>query len=153
MFRTSLILALAAAVLTGCGGAEASSISTEAAATPSLPCTLPYGTHVTLVSPAPGSSGVAAGNAPIVVVASRELPSAVTVIAIDHKGNAVTGAALEKDPVPPRVATPGYAHPIYYRSPGVALQPHRHYTIALDDLAQNGCAPYAPIRGNPRFST
>ena len=27
------------------------------------------------------------------------------------------------------------------------------YTIALDDLAQNGCAPYAKIAGDARFST
>jgi hypothetical protein len=152
MFRSPLILALAAAVLTGCGGADASPMPTTGAATPGLPCSLPYGTHVTLVSPVPGSSGVAAGNAPIVVVASRELPKAVTVVALDRKGSVAVGAVLEKVP-PPRAGTPGYANPVYYRSAGVALRAHRHYTIALDDVAQNGCAPYAAVRGNARFST
>jgi hypothetical protein len=33
------------------------------------------------------------------------------------------------------------------------LHAHRHYTLALDDLAQNGCAPYAAIEGDARIST
>ena len=59
MFRSPLVLALAAAVLTGCAGAAAAT-GQAGAPTPSLPCSLPYGTHVALVSPVPGSSGVAA---------------------------------------------------------------------------------------------
>jgi hypothetical protein len=139
-------------VLTGCGSADASTAQ-AGAPTPSLPCSLPYDTHVALISPVPGTSGVAGGNVPIVVVASRELPKAMAVVAIDRKGRAVTGG-LEKLPVPPpHAVAPGYADPVFYRATGVALSAHRHYTIALDDLSQNGCAPYAPVTGNARFST
>jgi hypothetical protein len=76
------------------------------------------------------------------------------VVAIDRKGRAVTGSALEKLPgPPPHAAAPGFADPVFYRSAALALSAHRHYTIALDDLAQNGCAPYAPVTGDARFST
>jgi hypothetical protein len=153
MFRSPVLLALAAAVLTGCADADASTAQ-SGAPTPSLPCSLPYATHVALVSPAPGSSGVTAGNVPVVLVASRELPKAVAVVAVDRRGRAVTGGALERMPAPPPHAlAPHFADPVFYRSGGVALGPHRRYTIALDDLAQNGCAPYAPLIGNARFST
>jgi len=46
-----------------------------------------------------------------------------------------------------------FPNPVYYRVNGVALRAHRNYAIALDDLAQNGCAPYARITGSDRFST
>jgi hypothetical protein len=154
MFRSFLVLALAlaAAVLTGCASAAASTAQ-GGPPTPSLPCSLPYDTHVALVSPAPGSSGVA-GSAPVVVVASRELPKAVTVVAVDRKGRAVAASGLEKLPAPPpHAAAPGYADPVFYRAVGLALSRHRHYTLAVDDVAQNGCAPYAPLTGDARFST
>jgi hypothetical protein len=153
MFRSPLVLALAAAVLTGCASAAASTAQADPP-TPSLPCSLPYDTHVALVSPVPGSSGVAAAGAPVVVVASRELPKAVTVVAVDRKGRAVAASGLEKLPAPPpHAAAPGYADPVFYRALGLALSPHRHYTLAVDDVAQNGCAPYAPVSGDARFST
>ena len=123
------------------------------AATPSLPCSLPYGTHVALLSPAPGSRGVAAGAVPVVVVASRDLPKSVTVVATDAKGTTVPGAPLERTTRPPHAAHPSFPNPVYYRASGVALHPHRHYTLALDDVAQNGCAPYVSLAGNARFNT
>jgi hypothetical protein len=151
MLRSPLAVLLAASVLAGCASSAASTVQ-SAAPTPSLPCSLPYDTHVALVSPVPGSSGVAAGNAPIVVVASRELPKAASVVVIDHKGRAAPAAALEKI-APPRAAAAPYADPVYYRAAAVALRAHKHYTVALDDLAQNGCAPYVAASGNARFST
>jgi hypothetical protein len=151
MFRTPLVLVLAAAVLTGCGSAEASTAQ-AGTPTPSLPCTLPYDTHVALLSPVPGSTGVPAGNGSVVLVASRELPKAVTLVAVDRKGRMSTGAALEKVAAPPHAGAAPFADPVYYRA-GIALNAHRHYTIALDDVSQNGCAPYAKVTGNARFST
>ena len=71
MLRALAVTALAALALAGCGGRQASTPQ-AAAATPNLPCSLPYGTHVALVSPKPGSQ--AATNGPIVLVASRDLP-------------------------------------------------------------------------------
>ena len=86
-------------------------------------------------------------------MASRELPKTVTVVAIGGHGSVTPGAALERTTRPAHAAQAAWADPVYYRAGGVALNPHRHYTIALDDVAQNGCAPYAPISGNARFST
>jgi hypothetical protein len=148
MFRSSLILALAAAVLTGCSSAGAEP-ARSSAPTPSLPCTLPYGTHAALVSPLPGSLVVPAGDTPIVIAASRDLPRAVSVVALDRRGNVAARGTLERAPAPHRPA----ARTFYYRSAGLALRPGDHYTVALDNLAQNGCAPYARLAGDARFST
>jgi hypothetical protein len=151
MFRSPLVFVLAVLALAGCGSAEA---STPASGGPALtlPCSLPYGTRVALLSPAPGSAGVPSGGAPLVLVASRDLPRTVTVVATDRKGRATPGGTLERMPAPTHAAAVPFRHPVYYRA-SVALLAQRHYTVALDDLAQNGCAPYAQIAGNPRFST
>lgn len=150
MFRSQAALALAALVLTGCGAVEASPAK-PSAVTANLPCSLPYGTRVALVSPLPGSAGVAAGT-PVLVVASRELPKSVTVVATAGKGTA-NASSLERTAAPAHAARAPFQAPVYYRASAVALRPHRHYTVALDDVAQNGCSPYVRIAGNPRFST
>jgi hypothetical protein len=152
MFRSPLVFVLAALALSGCAGAEAST-TMPPQATASLPCYLPYGTKVALLSPAPGSAGVPAGGAPIVVVASRDLPRSVTLVATDRKGRTTPAATLERVPAPAHAAPVPFRHPVYYRANGVALHAQGHYTVALDDLAQNGCAPYAQIAGDARFST
>jgi hypothetical protein len=151
MFRSTAALVLAVLALTGCGAVEASTPK-SGVATPNLPCSLPYGTHVALLSPAPGSAGVAAGT-PLLVVASRDLPKTVTVVATEAKGGASPSAALERTAPPPHASRAPFPDPVYYRASGVGLRAHHHYTVALDDIAQNGCAPYAPIAGNARFST
>lgn len=152
MFRSCAVVVLAALALAGCGRVEASTPK-AGLATPSLPCTVPYGTHVALVSPVPGSRGVAAANAPIVVVASQDLPKTVALVATDGKGIAAPSAALERTAKPAAAVRAGFPDPVYYRAVGVGLHAHRRYTVALDDLAQNGCAPYAKITGSARFST
>jgi hypothetical protein len=152
MFRTLVIVVLASLALNGCGSAEASTPK-AAAASPNLPCSLPYGTQVVLLSPVPGSTGVAVGNAPVLVVASRDLPKTVTVVATDTTGRSSAAVALERAAAPAHVTRAPWADPVYYRAAGIALRAHRHYTLALDDIAQNGCAPYAPITGDARFST
>jgi hypothetical protein len=151
MFRSWAILIFAVLALAGCSSVEASTPK-AALATPSLPCALPYGTHVALVSPAPGAAGVPAGNAPLLLVASQDLPKTVSVLAIGGKGNATSPNALERIGPPAHVARSPFADPVYYRA-GLTLRAHRHYTLALDDVAQNGCAPYARLTGNARFST
>ncbi len=152
MLRSSAALVLAALALSGCGAVQAATAAPHAAvATPSLPCFLPYGTHVTLLTPVPGSADVAAGAA-VVLVASRELPKTVTILATDAKGAATPAATLERTAAPAHAQRPPFPDPVYYRA-GVALHAHRHYTLALDDVAQNGCAPYAQLAGNARFST
>ena len=151
MFRSRAALVLAVLALAGCGSVEASTPKASAA-TPNLPCSLPYGAHVALLSPVPGSTGVAAG-APVLVVASRNLPKTVAVVATDGKGAANPAVALERTAPPAHGARALWADPVYYRASGVGLRAHRHYTLALDDIAQNGCAPYAAIAGNARFST
>jgi hypothetical protein len=97
MLRPFAALVLAGFALTGCGAVEASTPRANLA-TPNLPCSLPYGTHVALISPAPGSSDVRAGNAPVLVVASHDLPKTVAVVATDAKGAAA--------PPPPSSAHP-----------------------------------------------
>jgi hypothetical protein len=134
--------------LTGCSSADAS-LARSSAPTPSLPCTLPYGAHAALVSPQPGSLVVPAADTPIVIGASRDLPRAVSVVALDRGGNVAARGALERTAPPHRPA----ARAFYYRSAGLALRPGSHYTVALDNLAQNGCAPYARLAGDARFST
>lgn len=153
MFRSLAVLVLAALSLAGCSGVEAASTPSTGVATPNLPCSLPYGTHVTLLSPLPGSTGVAAGLAPVVLVASRELPKTVTAVAVSAKGTATSGSPLERTAKPAYAASSAFPHPVYYRATALNLRAKRHYTIALDDLAQNGCAPYAKVTGNARFST
>jgi hypothetical protein len=152
MFLRPTALVVAVLALAGCGSVAASEARrTSVAATPSLPCTLPYGTRVTLIKPAPGSR---AGGGAIVLAASRELPKTIALIATDSLGNVTHVATLE------RVAPNAHAHPnpppfknpIYYKAAGSALAAHRHYTLTLDDLAQNGCAPYAAMTGQARFS-
>jgi hypothetical protein len=138
--------------LAGCGSVEASTPKTTAA-TPSLPCSLPYGTQVELLSPAPGSRGAAAGNAPLVLVASHDLPKTVTVVATDARGHIASSTALQRTAKPASAPGAAFPDPVYYRAIGIGLRAHRHYTIALEDLAQNGCAPYAKINGEARFST
>ena len=152
MFRSCAVLVLAALALAGCSSVEA---STPKAGIPtsSLPCTVPYGTHVALVSPAPGSRGVAAGNAPVVVVASHDLPKTVAVVVTDRKGAATPSVALERTAKPAAAAQTAFSDPVFYRAVVAGIRAHRRYTIALDDLAQNGCAPYAKITGSARFST
>jgi hypothetical protein len=150
MFRPHAALALALLILTGCGAVDAAS-TPASVATANLPCSLPYGTHVALVSPAPGSAGVAAGSS-ILVAASRELPTTVSIIATEGRGT-VSSAALERTAAPLHEARAPFPAPVYYRATSVGLRPHRHYTVALDDVAQNGCAPYVLIAGNPHFST
>jgi hypothetical protein len=150
MFRACSVIVLAALVLAGCSSGEATPPKTGAA-TPNLPCSLPYGTNVALVSPAPGSQ--ARAGSPIVLVASHTLPKTVTLIAIDRKGRSTPVATLERLAVAPRVARPSFTDPVYYRAAGTDLGAHRHYTLALDDPAQNGCAPYVALTGEARFST
>jgi hypothetical protein len=152
MFRSCAVLALAALALAGCSRVEASTPK-SVAATPSLPCTLPYGTDVALLSPQPGSFGVPAGSAPLLLVASHDLAKTVAVVATDAKGVTTRSAALERTAKPIATPAPPFSDPVYYRAVGLGLHAHRHYTIALDDLAQNGCAPYAKITGDSRFST
>jgi hypothetical protein len=152
MVRPLVAFVLAAFALAGCGAVEAST-PRAGPATPSLPCLLPYGTHVALVSPVPGSLGVRAGNAPVLVVASRDLPKTVAVVATDAKGAATATAALERTAAPARAPRAPFPDPVYYRAAGLTLHAHRHYTLSLDDIAQNGCAPYAQMAGNARFST
>jgi hypothetical protein len=151
MFRSCTVLVLAVLALAGCSSVEASTPK-AGVATPNLPCLLPYGTHVALLTPLPGSRGVAAGNAPVVLIASHDLPKTVAVVATDGKGITLPSATLERTAKPAAAARPAFPDPVYYRA-GVGLRAHRRYTIALDDLAQNGCAPYAKITGGDRFST
>jgi hypothetical protein len=153
MFRSFAVLVLAVLALAGCGRVEAAPAPSAAMAIPNLPCSLPYGTQVTLLSPQPGSTGVAAGLAPVVLVASRDLPKTVTAVAISAKGTATPASPLERTAKPVHAALSAFPNPIYYRAMGLNLRAKRHYTIALDDLAQNGCAPYAKIAGDARFST
>lgn len=147
MIRIAAV-ALAALALAACSRGPAST----PVATPSLPCSLPYGTHVSLVSPRPGSSVGSSGTSAVVLVASRDLPKTVTVVATDAKGTAAS-ATLERTVRPAGASRAAFEHPVYYRAAGVALRSHRHYTIALDDPAQNGCAPYVALAGDARFST
>jgi hypothetical protein len=151
MLRLMAVFALAALTLAGCGAVSAST-PTASVATPSLPCSLPYGTHVALLSPAPGSTGVTPG-ASVIVAASRELPKTVTVVAIDRKGGATVSAILERTTPPAHAQPAPFPGTVYYRAGGVGLRPHHTYTVALDDVAQNGCAPYVAIAGNAHFST
>jgi hypothetical protein len=151
MFR-SFVLVAAVLALAGCGAVEAST-PRASPTSPHLPCSLPYGTHVALLSPLPGSSGVATGSA-LTVVASHDLPKTVTVVATDATtGAASPAASLERTAAPAHAAPSPFADSVYYRTTGLALHAHRHYTLALDDVAQNGCAPYARITGDGRFST
>jgi len=151
MSRAYAVL-LALLALTGCSGVEASEPKAAVLATPSLPCSLPYGTSVALVSPKPGSRNVPRG-APLVLVASRDLPKTIAAVTTDAKGGTTAGGPLERTPRPADASPAPFTNPVYYRATGVTLHAHRHYTVALDDLAQNGCAPYAQISGDPRFST
>jgi hypothetical protein len=153
MFRSFAVLVLAVLALAGCSRVEAAPAPSAGMATPNLPCSLPYGTHVALLSPQPGSTDVAAGGAPIVLVASRELPKTVTAVAVSAKGTVTPGSLLERTAKPVQAGPSGFPNPVYYRAMGLNLRAKRHYTIALDDLAQNGCAPYAKIAGGARFST
>jgi hypothetical protein len=107
---------------------------------------------VALVSPKPGSRDVARG-APLVLAASHDLPKTVAAVTTGAKGGTMVSSALERTTRPAGAAAGPFANPVYYRAAGLALQAHRHYTVALDDLAQNGCAPYAQVSGDPRFST
>lgn len=150
MFRATAVALLAAIALAGCSSAVAAP-PTVSAATPSLPCSLPYGTEVALVSPAPGSHLNATG--PIVLVASRPLAKTVTLIATDRRGVVTPAATLEHLATPPHAAKAPFSDPVYYRATGSGLRSHRHYTLALDDVAQNGCAPFAAMTGEARFST
>jgi hypothetical protein len=149
MLRSAVALLLTIFALAGCASAEASTPA-MLAATPSLPCSLPYGTQVSLVAPLPGSTGPVGS---IVLVASRNLPKTVALVATDRKGNVTPAVALERLARPRSAARPAFADPVYYRAAGVSLRAHRHYTLALEDVAQNGCAPYAAMTGNARFST
>jgi hypothetical protein len=152
MFRSFAALVLAVLALAGCGAVEASTPK-AAAVTPHLPCSLPYGTRVALLSPSPGSTGVTAGAA-VLVAASRDLPKSVAVVATDAKGTASVAAPLERTAPPPAHAPRApFPAAVYYRASGLTLHAHRHYTLSLDDVAQNGCAPYARIAGVARFST
>jgi hypothetical protein len=153
MFRSIAVLVLAALALAGCSRVEAAPAPSAGMATPNLPCSLPYGTTVALLSPVPGSTGVSAGLAPVVLVASRDLPKTVTAVAVSAKGTATLGSPLERTAKPVHAAPSPWANPVYYRAPALNLRAKRHYTIALDDLAQNGCAPYVKIAGDARFST
>lgn len=149
MFRACAAAVLSALVLAGCSATQATPPKVGAA-TPNLPCSLPYGTKVQLVSPAPGSH---AGGGPIVLAASRPLPKTVTLIATDRRGTVTPVATLERLAQPEHIKSVHYSDPVYYRATGAGLRSHRHYTLALDDVAQNGCAPYAALAGEARFST
>jgi len=151
MFRAYVVL-LALLALAGCGSVEASEPKAAVAATPSLPCSLPYGTRVALVSPKPGSRDVPR-SAPLVLVASHDLPKTVAAVTTDTKDGVTAGGPLERTTRPAGATPAAFSNPVYYRATGVTLHAHRQYTVALDDLAQNGCAPYAQISGDPRFST
>ena len=154
MFCSRAVFVLAVLALTGCGAVDASAPKAGAVSA-NLPCSLPYGTHVALLAPVPGSAGVAAGNAPVLIVASRDLPKSVTIVATDSgaKGSGNPAAPLERTAAPAHAARAPWTDPVYYRASGLALRPHRHYTLALDDIAQNGCTPYVRMTGNARFST
>jgi len=123
------------------------------ALTPSLPCSLPYGSLVVLIEPAPEGAVIPSGSVRVVLAASRQLPPTVSLVATDRRGTATPPALLERVPAPRRLLRIPFANPVYYRADGLVLPAHRHYTLALDDLAQNGCAPYASLAGNARFST
>jgi len=151
MLRSYAVL-LALVALAGCSSVEASTPPKAAVATPSLPCSLPYGTHVALLSPKPGSFEVPR-TTPLVLVASQDLPKTMAAVTADVKDGAQPGGPLERTTRPDDVTRAPFPNPVYYRATGLALHSHRHYTIALDDLAQNGCAPYAQLTGNARFST
>jgi hypothetical protein len=150
MFRALAVFALAALALAGCGG-RAVPAPKIALATPSLPCELPYGTEVALVLPKPGSQ--AANTGPIVVAASRHLAKTIALIATDRHGVVTPVATLEHLAIPPAGVHAPFPDTVYYRASGAALAAHRHYTLTLDDEAQNGCAPYAAMTGEARFST
>jgi hypothetical protein len=152
MFRSLAVPLLTLLALSACAGAQPEKAPQAAAATPNLPCSLPYGTDVGLVSPRPETAGVRAGNGTFIVVASRVLPSTVSLVATDRRGNASASAPLERI-ARPEGATSTFVHPIFYRANALGLHAHRHYTIALDDAAQNGCAPLARVNGDARFST
>jgi hypothetical protein len=122
-------------------------------ATPSLPCSLPYGTQVALLSPQPGSHTVNAASTPLILVASHDLPKTLAAVATDARGAVISSVALERTAKPASATSTAFPDPVYYRASGIGLRAHRHYTIALEDLAQNGCAPYAKISGEARFST
>jgi hypothetical protein len=147
MIRIAAVV-LGGLALAACARVEAST----PVPTPSLPCSLPYGTHVALVAPRPGSAAVAPGIATVVLVASHDLPKTVTVVATDARGSASSGA-LERTVRPAGASRSAFEHAVYYRAAGVTLRAHKHYTVALDDVAQNGCAPYVALGGNARFST
>ena len=152
MFRACAVAVLTALALAGCSTSEAAAPPKAAAATPNLPCQLPYGTEVALVKPAPGSEAGTAG--PIILVASRSLPRTVSLVATDRRGGVTGGVTLERITTPHAHAKPApFPDAIYYRATGAGLRSHRHYTLALDDVAQNGCAPYAAMTGEARFST
>lgn len=152
MFRSCLAAVLAVLVLAACSTSRHLSPARVSAATPTLPCTLPYGTRVALLSPHPGSAKVGAGDTTVVVAASRDLPKTATVVATDAKGDQVSGA-LERSTHAHAHSKAPFKSPVVYRARGVALRPGGHYTIALDDLAQNGCAPYVSLGDGARFST
>jgi len=151
MIRAYAVL-LALLALAGCSSVAASEPKAAVAATPSLPCSLPYGTRVALVSPKPGSRDVPRSSA-LVLVASHDLPKTVAAVTSNAKDGTTAGDPLERTGRPAGVTAAPFANPVYYRATGIALHGHRHYTVALDDLAQNGCAPYAQLSGDPHFST
>lgn len=145
MDRSFLIPALLAIALAAGGTADAS-MPRSVAPTPSLPCSLPYGTDAALVSPPPVRLG-APVDTRIVIAASRDLPKAISVVALDGGGTVAARGALKRMPAPP-AALPGS---VYYRSADLTLRPGQRYTIALDNVAQNGCAPYAPLTGGADY--
>jgi hypothetical protein len=151
MFRVYAVL-LTLLALAGCSSVEASEPKAAVAATPSLPCSLPYGTNVALVAPKPGSRDVPRGSS-LVLVASHDLPKTVAAVTSDAKDGTTAGGLLQRTARPSGAAPAPFPNPVYYRATGVTLHAHRNYAVALDDLAQNGCAPYAQISGDPRFST
>lgn len=154
MFRSSAAVFAALVALAGCSGAKPAAVPAHvAAATPNLPCTLPYGTQVTLLAPRTAAGKVAAGSTTVVLAASRDLPKTATIVATDAKGNKTSEATLERSVRSRRHTRVPFADPVFYRARGLALHAHGDYTIALDDLAQNGCAPYVALNGNTRFST
>ena len=86
-------------------------------------------------------------------MASHDLPKTVAAVTSDAKDGTTAGGPLQRTTRPAGTAPAPFANPVYYRATGVTLHAHQHYAVALDDLAQNGCAPYAQISGDPRFST
>jgi hypothetical protein len=144
-----LAIAGAAMSLAGCNNGSSPSVTPTLGPT----CTLPAGTQVALVYPAPGSTGVVDGNGEIVIGASPALP-------VNQSGenwdiwysDAVTGGAFASlnpgtslttvaPPFPTPNQTPSFANPVYQeQSSGVQFAASQVVTVYVNNTASN-CTP------------